>query len=114
MSAELFIAAVSVLAVIGIAGAWRTTATQRAHVAEQEARTQTCALKVSGMTCAGCEAAVRTAGKKVDGVTDVAVSHKTGKAEVKYDPAKTTPSAIAKAITEGSGFKADVESKEGQ
>ena len=32
-------------------------------------------------------------------------------AGVTYDPAKTTPSAIAKAITDGSGFKADVDSE---
>ena len=49
-----------------------------------------------------------------DGVTDVVVSHKTGRADVTYDPAKTTPSAIAKAITDGSGFKADVESEKEQ
>jgi copper chaperone CopZ len=114
MSAKSFIAAASVLAVVGVAGAWQATATSQAHVVRQEAKTETCTLKVSGMTCAGCEAAVRMAARKVDGVTDVAVSHKTGKAEVKYDPAKTTPSAIAKAITDGSGFKADVESKKDQ
>ena len=32
-----------------------------------------------------------------------------GLAEVTYDPAKTTPEKIAKAITENSGFKAELQ-----
>jgi copper chaperone len=69
--------------------------------------TQTCTLKVSGMTCAGCEAAVRMAAKSVDGVKTVKVSYEKGSAELTYDPAKTTPGAIAKVVTEKSGFKAE-------
>lgn len=114
MSAKSFIAVASVLTVVGVAGAWHTTTTSQAHVVVREVRTETCTLKVSGMTCAGCEAAVRMAARKVDGVRDVAVGHETGKAEVTYEPSKTTPSAIAKAITDGSGFKAEVESEQGQ
>lgn len=68
--------------------------------------TQVCTLKVSGMTCAGCEAAVRMAARSVEGVTDVKVSYAKGDAEVTFDPSKTTPGAIAKVITERSGFKA--------
>jgi copper chaperone CopZ len=108
------LAVTAVLAGVGVAGIMRPAATPQAQVAEQSARAETCRLKVSDMTCAGCEAAVRMAAKKVDGVTDVVVSHKTGRADVTYDPAKTTPSAIAKAITDGSGFKADVESEKEQ
>jgi copper chaperone CopZ len=69
--------------------------------------TQACMLKVSGMTCAGCEAAVRMAAKSVDGVKTVKVSYEKGNAELTYDPAKTTPDAIAKVITEKSGYKAE-------
>lgn len=111
MSVKPMLAVTAVLAGVGVAGIIRPAATPQAQVAEQAARTETCRLKVSGMTCAGCEAAVRMAAKKVDGVTEVVVSHKTGRADVTYDPAKTTPSAIAKAITDGSGFKADVDSE---
>jgi copper chaperone CopZ len=68
--------------------------------------TQTCTLKVSGMTCAGCEAAVRMAARSVEGVKAVTVSYAKGNAEVTYDPATTTADAIAKVITEKSGFKA--------
>jgi copper chaperone CopZ len=69
--------------------------------------TRTCSLKVSGMTCAGCEAAVRMAARSVEGVKDAKVSYEKGRADVTYDPAKTTPDAIAKVITTKSGFKAE-------
>jgi len=108
------ILATAALAGVGSVGVMRPATTPQAQVADQPARTETCRLKVSGMTCAGCEVAVRMAAKSVDGVTDVVVSHKTGRADVTYDPAKSTPSAVAKAITDGSGFKADVDSRKDQ
>ena len=69
--------------------------------------TEVCTLKVSGMTCSGCEAAVRMAARSVDGVTDVKVSYAKGNAEVTFDPSMTTPDAIAKVVTDKSGFKAE-------
>ena len=51
---------------------------------------------------------MKIAAKKVDGVKATNVSYKKGMTEVTYDPAKTNPEAIAKAITEKSGFKAEV------
>ena len=74
--------------------------------AQTQSATKVCTLKVTGMTCAGCEAAVKIAAKKVDGVTDITVSYDKAAADVTYDPAKTTPAAIAKAITEKTGYKA--------
>ena len=68
---------------------------------------QVCTLKVTGMTCAGCEAAVRMAARSVDGVTDVKVSYAKGNAEVTFDPSKTTPSVLAKVVTDKSGFTAE-------
>ena len=70
-------------------------------------RNDVCTLKVSGMTCAGCEVAVRLAARSVDGVQDVKVSYAKGKADVTYDPAKTNPADIAKVITKKSGFTAE-------
>jgi copper chaperone CopZ len=60
------------------------------------------------MTCGGCEGAVKMAAKRVQGVKSVTASAKSGTAEVSYDPAKTSSNAIAKAVTENSGFKAQV------
>ena len=70
-----------------------------------------CKLKVSGMTCSGCEAAVKMAAKRVDGVKSATASAKSGTAEVSYDASKTLPEAIAKAVTTHSGFKAEVVNK---
>lgn len=69
-----------------------------------------CTLKITSMTCAGCEAAVRSAAKTVDGVKDVKASYDKKNAAVTYDPSKTTPEAIAKVITERSGFRATAQS----
>lgn len=76
-----------------------------AHTKDQVA---TCTLKISGMTCGGCEGAVKIAAKRVEGVKTVTASAKTGTAEVTYDAAKTSPDAIARAVTVSSGFKAVV------
>jgi copper chaperone CopZ len=71
-----------------------------------QSKSATCTLKVTGMTCAGCEAAVKIAAKKIDGVTDIVVSYDKSAADVTYDPAKTTPATIAKVITDKTGYKA--------
>ena len=59
----------------------------------------TVTLGVQGMTCAACPITVKTALKRVLGVSDVKVDYKTGIAEVSYDPNKTSPDELAKAIT---------------
>jgi copper chaperone CopZ len=75
-----------------------------------EARTveEECVLKVEGMVCGACSSRVQAVVKRVDGVGEAAVSHQTGSAEVTYDPMRTNPAAIAKAITESAGFKSEV------
>jgi copper chaperone CopZ len=100
-----------ILSVLAIAlMMWASTSTPTRASEDQKAEkpaTQVCTLKVSGMTCAGCEAAVRMAARSVDGVTAVKASYAKGNAEVTFDPSKTTPAAIAKVVTEKSGFKAE-------
>lgn len=46
------------------------------------------------------------AAKSVEGVKDCKASYKTGTAEVTYDPAKTSPVAIAQVIAKKTGYKA--------
>ncbi len=55
---------------------------------------------------------MRIAAKTVDGVKDATASYKDGTAEIVYDPAKTTPEAIAQAVTQKTGFKAQVHKKD--
>jgi copper chaperone CopZ len=80
-----------------------------AATADDTSKTAVCTLKITGMTCGGCAAAVKSAAKKVHGVKDAQVSYEQGRAEVTYDPARTTPDAIAKAVTERSGFTAEIQ-----
>jgi mercuric ion binding protein len=61
---------------------------------------QSTTLKVDGMTCAGCPITVKRLLKKTDGVTEVSVDAKTHLARVKFDPDKTKPEQLAKAVTE--------------
>ena len=68
-----------------------------------------CTLKVSGMVCSACSARVEKTAKKLAGVIAATASQPQGTAEITYDPAKTTPDAIAKVVTEKSGFKAVVQ-----
>lgn len=69
------------------------------------AASQTATFQVEGMTCASCSVTVRTAVGKLDGIGTVEVDVAAGTATVAFDPDKTTPSAIARAIT-GSGYTA--------
>ena len=57
---------------------------------------------------------MKLAAKTVDGVKDCKADYEKGTAQVTYDPAKTTPDAIAKVISEKTGFKATVREKSGQ
>jgi copper chaperone CopZ len=52
------------------------------------------------MTCNNCVRHVRHAAAAVPGVSDVDVDLAGGRATVSFDPASTTPAAIAAAITE--------------
>lgn len=45
------------------------------------------------------------AANSVDGVKSCKANYKTGTAEVIYDPAKTTPEAIALVIAKKTGYK---------
>lgn len=55
-------------------------------------------LTVTGMTCGGCENAVRSVLSMVDGVQKATASHRENRVQVVYDPAKTDRGAITRAI----------------
>jgi copper chaperone CopZ len=55
-------------------------------------------LTVTGMTCSGCENAVRRAVSNVAGVANVTASHQRNQVVVDYDPRTTDRTAISKAI----------------
>ena len=68
-----------------------------------------CTLKVKGMACSACASKVEQTALKLDGVKAAKVSQPNGTAEITYDAAKTNPAAIAKYISDKSGFKAEHE-----
>lgn len=68
----------------------------------------TTTLHIEGMTCAGCETAVKMVLKKTPGVVSSEVSYEEKRAVVSYDAAKTTPEKIAKAVAEALSYKVTV------
>lgn len=56
-------------------------------------------LHVTGMTCGGCENAVKRAVSRVDGVTTVSASHQDNRVVVEFDAARVSRAQIADAIT---------------
>jgi copper ion binding protein len=56
-------------------------------------------LQVAGMTCGGCENAVKRAVGKLPGVASVEASHAAQKVTVEFDESQTTLDAIAAKIT---------------
>ena len=60
---------------------------------------------VKGMTCAACSAHVEKSVRKLEGVSDVAVSLLTNSMEVQFDPAAVSVDQICKAVASG-GYSA--------
>lgn len=55
-------------------------------------------LKVTGMTCSGCEAAVSRAVRQLPGVDAVNASHGAEQVGVTFDASRVTPAEIAERI----------------
>lgn len=65
--------------------------------------TEEITLKVTGMTCGGCESAVRRRLSTVNGVADAMASHRDEKVVVKFDPQLADRAKIVDAIRDA-GF----------
>ena len=72
------------------------------------AGTATATLHIEGMTCAGCETAVRMVLRKTPGVTSSEVSYEKKHAMVTYDATKTTAEKIASAIAQALSYKVTI------
>lgn len=66
---------------------------------------------ITGMTCSACSARVEKAVAKVDGTKDVSVNLLTNSMQLEYDEAKTSVSAIIKAVVDA-GYGASVKGKQ--
>ena len=100
----LVLAAALAIGILSTATATRVDTMQ----ARQAESIKSCTLEVTGMTCAGCEAAVKLAAKRIAGVKDAKASYVKGTADVTFDPAKTTAVAIARTIAQKTGYKVEV------
>ena len=60
--------------------------------------------KISGMTCASCEAHVNQEVNKLNGIVNSKTSYKNGNAIIEYDQTKTNELEIEKAIN-STGYK---------
>lgn len=61
-------------------------------------------LTVNGMTCGGCENAIKRAVSTLAGVSNVTASHRDNRVTLTYDPALVDPNMIAKRI-ENAGYE---------
>jgi copper chaperone CopZ len=55
-------------------------------------------LTVTGMTCGGCENAVKRAVRQLEGVEDVSASHAANQVGVRFDDAKVNAAKIRERI----------------
>ena len=81
-------------------------------VVSVEAATATATLDIDGMTCSGCETAVKLVLRKTPGVLSSDVSYEKKHAIVTYDPEKTSPLSIAKAIAKELEYKVAVRAQD--
>jgi len=58
----------------------------------------TLTLHVTGMTCGGCENAVKRAVGQIDGVSEVAASHQSERVDVTFDESKVDRETIEQKI----------------
>jgi len=65
-------------------------------------------LEITGMVTRNCPVLVKKAVSKIDGVVAVEASLETKTAEVRFDPAKTSPEQIRRVIKDRVGFDAKV------
>lgn len=108
-TAALFVATASLSVALACGGAPCAGCDKAAETAQGTDLTkvdgQTVKLSVSGVHCGGTAASFHAAVTKIDGVTGATVDP-TGKAEVKFDPAKTDADKIIAAVAANSSFKA--------
>jgi copper chaperone CopZ len=55
---------------------------------------ETLTLNVTGMTCGGCESAVKRGLARLEGVGEVAASHADARVAITFDPSRVSPEEI--------------------
>jgi len=91
---HIIIAVILTAGILLVGGCSRTPS----EAAPEPADLKTAEFVVEGMTCSGCEAGIKMAVGRLDGVDSVTASHEDGTAEVRYDAAAVSPEEIAATI----------------
>jgi len=73
---------------------------------------QTCAIRITGMTCASCVSTIEKSLQRISGVLTAAVNFVADKATVEFDPKKTSREHLEKAVQDaGYGVVSDSENR---
>lgn len=104
-----FLGIVTVLAIVLLtipyySGAFFPETNESKIVYLQESQVETITFEIDGMTCTGCEATVKNAATKVEGVIEAEAFYESRKATIKYNRSRTSREEIKAAINE-TGFK---------
>jgi periplasmic mercuric ion binding protein len=75
-------------------------------LSEESASTKEITFKVDGMTCSMCPLTIKTALKKLDGVTNADVSYSDKEAKVECEDGNVTIQDIVKTIESAGNYKA--------
>lgn len=78
--------------------------------AEKAENSETTVLAIKGMTCGGCTGKVKAKLAETEGVIAFEVSLEDKQAKVEYNPEKTSPEDIVKAVST-TGFQVEVKDK---
>lgn len=81
---------------------------------EESTKTKEVTLKIDGITCKMCSLTIKTALKKLDGVSDADVSFKDKEAKVKYDGDRVTVDQMLNAVESAGKYKVVIIDKEGK
>ena len=98
-----YLLAVFLLSVSCSSGTKKAEATSEVQTISLEHLTQV-KFDVKGMTCEGCEKAIMTSIKNLDGIQEVSASFTAGESVVKFDSTLVSPQLISEAIS-GAGYE---------
>jgi copper chaperone CopZ len=108
MQSKTFLGVVTVFAIVMLAFPYYSSMfypnSEKQIVVVDKSNIKTTEYKISGMTCASCEAHVNHEVNKLNGIVNSKTSYKNGKAIIEFDVTKTNELEIEKAIN-STGYK---------
>ena len=99
----IYLLAVILMSASCSSGSKKSEATSGVESISTEHLTQV-KFEVNGMTCEGCENAVKTSIKKLEGIQEVSASFTAGESVVKFDSTLVNSRLISEAIS-GAGYE---------